>query len=369
MNTPKVSVIIPVYNTEKYLRECLDSVANQTLRDIEIICVDDGSTDNSLAILREYAAKDNRVTVLTQKNINAGAARNHGMLYAKGKYLSFLDSDDYFDLCMLSDCVQKMESEKADIVCFAARQKDMRNGRTSDMPWSLDVRNLPNKACFSPNEIPTKIFNTFQNWPWNKMFRREFIEKNGIRFQEIPRTNDMLFTCSALVLAERIAVIKKAYVFYRIGTGTSLQQTNNACPLSFWDAFRETKAFLMERELYARYEQSFINWIACGMYYNYRSIKDPTASAAVFCCIKYRGEQDFNLLKYDKSYYYNPYWLASYKSILEQDVWSCIGLSSQRTAPTKSRRVLLKAQQRIRDSLCFYHEHGLRYTLNRMRKK
>ena len=94
--TPKVSVIIPVYNVEEYLRECLDSIVKQTLREIEIICVDDGSTDNSLEILKEYAKKDNRITVITQKNLHAGVARNAGLAVAKGEYLSFLDSDDFF---------------------------------------------------------------------------------------------------------------------------------------------------------------------------------------------------------------------------------------------------------------------------------
>ena len=88
---PKVAVIIPVYNVEKYLRQCLDSIVNQTLRDIEIICVDDGSTDGSSAILAEYASKDPRVKVLTREHTNAGAARNAGMAVATGEYLGFVD--------------------------------------------------------------------------------------------------------------------------------------------------------------------------------------------------------------------------------------------------------------------------------------
>ena len=106
---PKVSVIIPVYNAEKYLRQCLDSVVNQTLREIEIICVDDGSTDGSLAILQEYAANDARIKVLTQKNQYAGVARNNGMAAAQGKYFAFLDADDYYDLNALMVMFQRME--------------------------------------------------------------------------------------------------------------------------------------------------------------------------------------------------------------------------------------------------------------------
>jgi glycosyltransferase involved in cell wall biosynthesis len=94
---PKVSVIIPVYNVEAYLRQCLDSVVNQTLKDIEMICVDDGSTDSSAEILKEYAKKDERIRVLTQSNSGAGAARNAGLVSAKGKWLYFLDGDDFID--------------------------------------------------------------------------------------------------------------------------------------------------------------------------------------------------------------------------------------------------------------------------------
>ena len=117
-NNPKVSVIIPVYNTEKYLRECLDSVVNQTLRDIEIICVDDGSTDNSLAILREYETKDSRIKVLTQENINAGAARNKGLSEATGEFLSFLDSDDFFEPDAIERMYECAKSRNAEIVVY-----------------------------------------------------------------------------------------------------------------------------------------------------------------------------------------------------------------------------------------------------------
>ena len=102
--TVKVSVILPVYNVEKYLKECLDSILNQTLQEIEVICVDDGSTDRSLEILREYEKKDKRVIVLTQENKGAGAARNKGLAIAKGEYLSFLDSDDF----LLPECWKKL---------------------------------------------------------------------------------------------------------------------------------------------------------------------------------------------------------------------------------------------------------------------
>ena len=117
----KVSVIIPVYNVEPYLKQCMDSVVGQTLKDIEIICVDDGSTDNSLDILREYAAEDSRIQIIEQKNAGAGAARNNGMRYATGKYLSFLDSDDFFEPRMLEKAYDLAEKDQADFVAYKIR--------------------------------------------------------------------------------------------------------------------------------------------------------------------------------------------------------------------------------------------------------
>ena len=149
MNQPKVSVIIPVYNTEKYLRECLDSVVNQTLRDIEIICVDDGSTDASPEILRKYAEKDSRVQVFTQEKSNAGAARNVGLSKAAGEYLAFLDSDDYYELSMLEHMLACAQERAADVVVCRYHTCCENTGKTSHSCWGVKMDRLPAKKVFS----------------------------------------------------------------------------------------------------------------------------------------------------------------------------------------------------------------------------
>ena len=118
----KVSVIIPVYNVAPYLRQKLDSVLGQTLRDIEVICVDDGSDDGCAKILEEYAQKDPRVCVLSQENAGAGAARNLGLAHASGEFLSFLDSDDFFEPTMLEKMVALAQEDNDDfVVCQSAQ--------------------------------------------------------------------------------------------------------------------------------------------------------------------------------------------------------------------------------------------------------
>ena len=124
MENVKVSVIIPVYNSEQYLEECLTSLLHQTLEEIEIICVDDGSTDRSQMILAHFSKKDKRLHVLHQNNQFAGVARNHGVLLARGKYVCFLDSDDFFDRTLLEKAYTRAESSQSDIVLFGAQKYD-----------------------------------------------------------------------------------------------------------------------------------------------------------------------------------------------------------------------------------------------------
>ena len=119
-----VSVIIPVYNVEKYLEECLDSVCNQTLANIEIICVNDGSTDGSVDILNAYAEKDDRIKIISQSNQGLGASRNNGLKASSGKYILFLDSDDYIDLTSLEKLVDNIVSNDSDMVLFKFQNFD-----------------------------------------------------------------------------------------------------------------------------------------------------------------------------------------------------------------------------------------------------
>ena len=120
----KISVVLPVYNVANYLRKCLDSLVNQTFKDFEVICVDDGSTDKSTKILEEYQKKDNRIKILQQQRGGAGAARNLGLGHAQGKYVQFLDSDDYFESNLLEEMYTRAEKYDADLVVCSSKKVD-----------------------------------------------------------------------------------------------------------------------------------------------------------------------------------------------------------------------------------------------------
>ena len=225
---PKVSVIIPGYNVEAYLRECLDSVLNQTLRDIEIICVDDGSTDGSAAILAEYAARDSRVRIVTQQNAGAGAARNAGLALAKGEWLSFLDADDVFDGSMLADMLAAGENENADVVaCTETKRGD--------------------------------IFRRWRGWAWDKIFKREFISKHKFEFQNLSVSNDLYFTYGALVQAAKIAAVPKTYVMHRKRAG-SIETTRDRSPLAPLEAVKALYSRIGMVDGFARWIPEFLFW-------------------------------------------------------------------------------------------------------------
>lgn len=252
---PLVSVIIPVYNVEKYLRQCLDSIINQTLKDIEIICVDDGSTDKSLEILREYCEKDNRIKILTQKNKYAGVARNNGLKIATGKYLSFLDSDDWFDLNMLEEMYNKAEKDQSDIVICG--WYNYNNITKSIIKVVTFEQRFLSKSPFKPQEFPNDLFTIGKSNPWTKLFKREFFIENNLLFENCKVCNDMTCVCTALAIANKISIINKPFIFYRNNQTTNLSSKRLKNRDSVLYAVKQLENNLIRLNLYEYFKEAF----------------------------------------------------------------------------------------------------------------
>lgn len=258
---PAISIILPVYNVEKYLEECLDSLLSQTLRNIEIICVNDGSTDRSSAILDQYAEKDIRLKIVNQANSGAAIARNTGMEQAKGHYLAFLDSDDFFDTRFLEEMFSRAIRSESDIVIcnyfeFDNTKRKVYARKVNPLFWTLSE-----KSFFSPADIPETIFNIFSFSPWNKIFSRKFVQDNQIRFQSLSSCNDLFFTSAALAMAKRISVTDKNLVYWRINRPdsiTSLKKTSLSITNAY-KAWKKVKSILEEKFLYDQFRKSFVN--------------------------------------------------------------------------------------------------------------
>jgi glycosyltransferase involved in cell wall biosynthesis len=219
-STPKVSVIMPIYNTELYLQDCLDSVLNQTLPDFELICVDDGSTDGSVAILEENAKKDSRIHIVHQENAGAGAARNNGFRDATGEYTFFVDPDGFCDLHLLEKTVGKAEETNADIVAFDFYKL---SGNTKSKAIGIHADWLPEGTLvFSRHTVSEKLLSIANPAPSTKLFRTSFLIEHKLKFDELSSTNEVTFSAVSIAQAEQIAFLSERLMTYRGGhSGTN----------------------------------------------------------------------------------------------------------------------------------------------------
>lgn len=204
---PEISIIIPIYNSEKYLKECLDSVRNQTFTNIEIICINDGSTDTSLEILNKCAKQDNRIKVISQKNGGVSNARNRALQEITGKYVCFIDSDDIIEKDF---CKKLLNGYKNDIDLVCGGHIKLNNMNKKISPW-LPIKDLSNDVmkdvlCF------TKYRNVSQ-----KLFKTNIIKNNNIKFAEdLHYMEDALFLVSYLYYCKYITSVKEPLYVVRI---------------------------------------------------------------------------------------------------------------------------------------------------------
>jgi len=271
MRSPAVSVIVPCYNAEKNLDQCIGSLLNQTMQNIEIICVDDGSTDNTLEKLENYAKTDTRVRIFSQQNQYAGAARNLGLAQAKGEYILFLDADDFFAENLAQDVYAAAVSNEADVVIFNAQNfDDMTNEFKKG--WFMKTALIPEKQPFSLEDCPDHFYQITTAVPWTKMFRRQFLLDTKLQFQTLRHTNDFFFVFSALAMAKRIVTLDKVLVTYRIGQKTNLQSTKSRSPFCFYTAYKALHDQLEKLGLLHIVYRSYANQVLSGCLYHLRSM-------------------------------------------------------------------------------------------------
>lgn len=258
----KVSVVVAVYNVAPYLRQCLDSLCGQTLKQIEIICVDDGSTDASFEILKEYEWNYPQVRVLENKVKGFGAAhaRNMGLDSAVGDFVLVVDSDDYFDVTMAEKTYKKAVETGAEVVWFDTQEFD--NLTLDFFPSDCFFRSylFPNKKVFSVADCKDCFFQLGLPVAWNKLVKRSVIETKHLRFREAPVADDLYFAYSALFSAESICMLPEKLVFYRSNNANSQSRKKDLYPLRGLETVLEVKGILEERGLFSLVESSFFPW-------------------------------------------------------------------------------------------------------------
>ena len=257
-NDIKISIIIPVHNTENYLNQCLDSVLNQDFHDFEVICINNGSTDKSLDILKNYAQNDLRVKVISQIDKGPGNARNVGLSHAQGEYVLFVDSDDFLSENSLSRIYDNAESNQSDIVLFDFYQLDELNDKCDRLGCHLDnifTDKDFNNFTFSYKEIKEHILNTYFNC-WFKLYRKSFIDKFNIAFPEEINYEDVPFHVKSIVLADTISFFPDYAYNYRVSNQNSIM--NDKC--NIFDipyVVTSVESFLRDNGIFKEFEVEF----------------------------------------------------------------------------------------------------------------
>lgn len=258
----KVSVIVPVYNVEQYLRKCLDSLVNQTLQDIEIIVVDDGSTDSSSDIIKEYAEKYKNIKCYKKENGGLSDARNYGMQYAQGKYIAFLDSDDYADINLYKEMYEKALKEDADIV-------------ECNFYWSYPKKSKKDigEKYFSKKEMIEKA----RVVAWNKLYKKEILDEANIEFPKGLRYEDVEFFYKLVPYIQRVSFIKEPLIYYT-QRKTSIANTQNEKTKDIFTVLDNVIEYYKEKNLYEKYKEvlefTYTRLLLCSSFKRIAKIKD-----------------------------------------------------------------------------------------------
>ena len=260
----KVSVIVPVYNNEKFLDKCLSSLVKQSLKDIEIICVNDGSTDSSLDILKKYEKKDSRVIVVSQKNQGAGASRNNGIDIAKGEYISFVDADDWLERKALKKLYENAVKNNSDMVLFDSveRLPDRKKKKRiyisdDDSEEKVDYDSFVFDYSYCKRLVMNAMFVV-----WSKIYKTSFLKENDIKCDTYKIFNDVQFHIESMLLAKRISYVPKILYNYNKLNEDSLQtsKSNSNKRLLVFDVFNGVENFLVEHDLYDEFYLEFLQF-------------------------------------------------------------------------------------------------------------
>lgn len=260
---PKVSVVVPIYNVEKYIKKCMDSLVNQTLQEIQIIFVNDGSTDESGNIAKEYASKyPNKIIYLEKENGGLSDARNFGMRYAEGEYIAFLDSDDYVENTMYEEMYNKALQENSDYV-------------ECDFVWEYPNKVKKDKRI--PYSNKKEMLTNVRVVAWNKLIKREILEKNNISFPKGLRYEDIEFTYKLIPYLNKVSYVDKEFVHY-VQRNNSIANVQNERTAEIFTIFDNIIKYYQEKGFYEEYkeelEYSYSRILLCSSLKRICKIKD-----------------------------------------------------------------------------------------------
>lgn len=260
-NIPAVSILVPIYNAEPYLKQCLDSLVGQRIKSIEIICINDGSTDSSLNIINEYAAHDARIRVIDKPNSGYGASMNVGLLAARGEYVGIVEPDDFIELKMFAKLYKHAKKHDCDMVrcCYSRYRQGKRD-------YVNNYAALSYRKPIDPKRHPRALHT--DPAIWTGVYKRSWLEREGIRFRETPGAafQDAGFYLKTWLAAERVVLLRQPFVNYRIDNpSSSVKRADRVFVIN--DELADAEAFL--RADGARCK-AFVEWFHVAKYGKYR---------------------------------------------------------------------------------------------------
>ncbi len=260
-NEPLVSIVIPVYNAAPYLEECLDSLIAQSWKNLDIVCVNDGSQDASLSLLEQYAEKDRRIRIFSKENEGRGAAsaRNRGLAEARGEYVQFCDSDDFFEPDMVESLVKKSIETGAEVVICRGQVYDHGLQRVTGKLSHPDLQYVPSDGAFSWKECPKYICEIADFYAWNKLYKRALLDEYDLHFVPIPIVDDQDISMIGPVVARKVAAIDRAFINYRVRTGTSQCDTQSRHPESAYEGCTSVVKRFKELGIWEEVKESYLN--------------------------------------------------------------------------------------------------------------
>lgn len=276
---PTVSIVIPAYNASRYIEECLDSVLNQTYGDFEVYVCDDGSDDDTRALVSRYEARDPRLSLIELNHGGAGAARNAGMKLATGDFYYFLDADDFLENNALETMVAAAKSHEADVVVFGSHYLD--DVSKEERPIDFTMKEVPRGALLEGDTLPAKPFQSFVGWPWDKLFRAEFVKRHALTFQELRSSNDARFVFLALCLAKRMVCLDEDLIVHRTNNADSLEHTRSKSWGNSVEAMKGIRDELLARDLSRDAWVSYANWVSHFSYWSMSSLDNGALSPEV----------------------------------------------------------------------------------------
>ncbi len=246
----KISIIVPIYNVENYLDDCIESIANQTYPNLEIILVNDGSTDNSDAICKKWEQKDNRIVYINQKNSGVSVSRNNGLKKASGVYVSFVDGDDSLEPSMIEDLYKMIIKQKTNVVvCDYYTMNKNQKKEENYFSKSQKINIQQNKQ-----EILEKILQLL-GVPWGKLYSREFLKKNNLQFKVgLKRMQDTIFTLDAFELCDDLYYLHKPLYNYRIFQNSACNKYSPDFDNTAKEILGYLQTYLMNNQLWDTYQ-------------------------------------------------------------------------------------------------------------------